>query len=307
MQDDGTTARPNLFLVGAAKCGTTSLYEYLRQHPQIFFPSSDDVKVNWRFKEPAFFCPDLLPPELAVRDERAYLALFAGSEGYPWRGDASTYYLQSKVAPERIKAFSPQARILIMLRPPLEQMRSNYRHMLRSDREDITDFHAAVLASDDRRLGRRMPPRGIQAWLDYTGNAKYAPHVERYLRTFGRERVKVVLLEDLVARPAQTYREVLAFLGVDTNFVPEFRVHNEAPPRGVLERLVSAAYRNPPVKRVAGTLFPYAVRRRFVMRVRKLDRSREKTDPRDLQLREAMRPNVQRLASLIGRDLSHWM
>ncbi len=125
-----TDIRPNLFLVGAAKCGTTSLYEYLRQHPQIFFPSSSDAKVNWRFKEPA-----------------------------------------------------PQARILILLRPPLDQMRSNYNHMMRSDREDIADFHAAVSASDDRRMGRRMPPRGIRAWLDYTGNAKYAPHVQRWLDT----------------------------------------------------------------------------------------------------------------------------
>ena len=302
-----TDARPNLFLVGAAKCGTTSLYEYLRQHPQIFFPSSSDVKVNWRFKEPAFFCPDLLPPELSVRDEQDYLALYAGSGNYPWRGEASTYYLYSKVAPERIKAFSPQARILILLRPPLDQMRSNYNHMMRSDREDIADFHAAVSASDDRRMGRRMPPRGIRAWLDYTGNAKYAPHVQRWLDTFGRDRVKVLLLEDLIKRPAETYREVLAFLGVDQDFLPEFRVHNEAPPRGVLERFITAAYQQPALKRVASTLFPYSVRRQFISGVRKVDNARAKPDPRDLELRATFRPEVQQLATLIGRDLSHWM
>lgn len=300
-------ARPNLFLVGAPKCGTTSLYEYLRQHPQIFFPSSDDVKINWKFKEPAFFSPDLLPPELAITDEQAYLALYAGAEHYPWRGEASTYYLYSEVAPGRIKAFSPDARILIMLRPPLDQMRSNHKHLRRSDREDMDDFHQAVSASAERRAGRRIPPHGVRAWLDYTSIANYAPYVERYQKTFGHDRVKVVLLEDLMARPLQAYREVLAFLGVDTGFVPEFRVHNEAPPRGVLERFVTAAYQSPPVKRVASTLFPYEVRRRLVLRVRKLDESGEKPDPRDLDLRAAMRPNVERLAGVIGRDLSHWM
>lgn len=302
-----TRARPNLFLVGAAKCGTTSLYEYLRQHPQIFFPSSSDMKVNWRFKEPAFFCPDLLPPELSITDEQDYLALYAGSEDYPWRGEASTYYIYSQVAPERIKAFSPQARILILLRPPLEQMRSNHSMLVRSDREDIADFHAAVSASDDRRNGRRMPPRGIRAWLDYSGNARYAPHVQRWLDVFGGDRVKVLLLEDLVKKPAQTYREVLDFLGVDPDFVPEFRVHNEAPPRGVLERFITAAYQQPALKRVASSMFPYPVRRRLISGVRKMDNARAKPDPRDLELRAAFRPEVQRLSALIGRDLSHWM
>lgn len=303
----GMAVRPNLFLVGAPKCGTTSLYEYLRQHPQIFFPSSSNLKINWKFKEPAFFSPDLLPPELAITDEQAYLALYAGSEKYAWRGEASTYYLYSDVAPGRIKAFSPDARILIMLRPPLEQMRSNHKHLMRSDREDVGDFHAAVSASAERRAGRRIPPHGVRAWLDYTGIANYAPYVERYQRTFGHDRVKIILLEDLVARPAQTYRDVLAFLGVDTGFVPEFRVHNEAPPRGVLERFVTAAYQSPPVKRVASALFPYPVRRRFVLGVRRLDRKSEKGDPRDLALRAALRPHVEQLAAVIGRDLSHWM
>jgi hypothetical protein len=116
-----------------------------------------------------------------------------------------------------------------------------------------------------------------------------------------------LLLEDLVQRPAQTYREVLGFLGVDRDFLPEFRVHNEAPPRGVLERFITAAYQRPALKRVASTVFPYRVRRRFVSGVRKLDDARARPDPRDLELRAAFRPEVQRLSALIGRDLSHWM
>ena len=305
---EGSTAtRPNLFLVGAPKCGTTSLYEYLRQHPQIFFPACADPNFNWRVKEPAFFCPELLPPDIVIREERLYLANYAGSEHYRWRGDATTYYLYSQHAPARIKEYSPDARILIVLRPPLEQMRSNHSHLLRAGREDIADFHSAVAATEDRRMGRRIPARGVRAWLDYTGVCSFAPQVERYQKTFGADRVKVVLLEDLRARPAETYRDVLAFLEVDTGFLPEFRVHNEAPPRGVLERFVTNLYRQPAVKEAASALFPYKMRRRFVSGIRALDTSREKSDPRDLQLRTALRPGVERLADLIGRDLSHWM
>jgi hypothetical protein len=301
--------RPNLFLVGAPKCGTTSLYEYLRQHPQIFFPAPSAGAGYWRAKEPAFFCTDLdLPPDNSIKDEQAYLASYAGSEGYRWRGDASAYYLYSEIAPARIREYSPDARILIVLRPPLDQMRSQYNHLVRSRREDIPDFHAAVSASSERRAGRRiLPGRGVRAWLDYLGIAHFAPQVERYLETFGKDRVKVLLLEDLRARPAEIYRDVLAFLEVDTSFVPQFRVHNEAPPHGVLERLVTNIYRQPAVKRAAGALFPYEMRRRFVSRVRKLDTRGDRSDPRDLELRVALRPEVQRLAGLIGRDLSHWM
>ncbi|HET9835085.1 MAG TPA: sulfotransferase [Rhodanobacteraceae bacterium] len=302
-----STVRPNLFLVGAPKCGTTSLYEYLRQHPQIFFPAAREANSNWRVKEPAFFCPELLPPDIVIRDEQQYLANYAGSEQYRWRGDATTYYLYSKDAPARIKGYSPDARVLVILRPPVEQMRSNHAHLLRAGREDIADFHAAVAATDDRRRGRRMPARGVQAWLDYTGVCSFAQQVERYLATFGKDRVKVVLLEDLRARPAETYRDVLAFLEVDANFLPEFRVHNEAPPRGVLERFVTDIYQKPAVKQAASTLFPYKMRRRLVSGLRKLDAGGDKSDPRDLSLRAVLRPGVERLAGLIGRDLSHWM
>lgn len=305
---DLARARPNLFLVGAPKCGTTSLYQYLRQHPQIFFPAPDGT-ASWNAKEPGFFCSDLdLPSDCSVKEEQAYLAHYAGSEGHAWRGDASTYYLYSEIAPARIKAYSPQARILVVLRPPLEQMRSQHNHMLRARRENIPDFHAAVQASGDRRVGRRVPPeRGVRAWLDYAGTAHFARQVERYLDTFGNERVKVLLLEDLVARPVETYREVLGFLGVDADFVPDFRVHNEAPPRGVLERFATAAYQAPALKRVASTVFPYRLRRRFKSGIRRLDRAYVKADPRDQALRASFQPDVKRLSGLIGRDLSHWM
>ncbi|MGA9342175.1 MAG: sulfotransferase, partial [Rhodanobacteraceae bacterium] len=128
--DTGVSTRPNLFLVGAPKCGTTSLYEYLRQHPQIFFPF--DERDYSRTKEPNHFCPDLeILDRYAIRDRRDYLALYKGSEGMFLRGDASTNYLVSEHAPAAIKDFCPEARILVMLRPPVEMMHSYHRELLR--------------------------------------------------------------------------------------------------------------------------------------------------------------------------------
>ena len=306
---------PNLFLVGAPKCGTTSLYEYLRAHPQIFFPRGENSEHGdaspgyWRAKEPAFFCADLeLPAYKSIKEEAEYLRLYAGSERYKWRGDASAFYLYSRVAAERIHAFCPDARILITLRPPVEQMHSWHNDCLLGPTEDIADFHEAIDASDDRRRGLRLAPLGIPAWQDYFGVSQFAEQVKRYLRVFGRDSVHVVLLEDIAARPEETYRGILAFLGVDASFVPEFRVYNEPPVRGKFERALNVVHSLPGIRQAADLVFPYPVRRRLVERVRHLEAGRSRPeDPRDAELRARCRPDVEELAAAIGRDLSHWM
>ncbi|MBS0382118.1 MAG: sulfotransferase [Proteobacteria bacterium] len=314
MRHDPNTS-PNLFLVGAPKCGTTSLYEYLRAHPQIYFPHdaqhepTDSSVGYWLCKEPAFFCTDLeLPAHKSIKSERDYLALYAGGEGHKWRGDASAFYLYSRTAAERIRAFCPEARILITLRPPVDQMHSWHNDCLLGPTENITDFHEAIAASEDRRMGRRLAPQGIPAWQDYFGVSQFAGQVQRYMETFGRDAVHVVLLEDLSARPVETYRGILEFLDVDPSFIPEFRVYNEPPIHGSLERVLNAVHSLPGVRQVADFIFPYPVRRRLVKAVRSTEsRHQAPPDPRDAELRQRCRPDIERLAALIDRDLSHWM
>lgn len=305
MQPD-SRIRPNLFLVGAPKCGTTSLYESLRQHPQIFFPPVIG-EGYWLAKEPQFFCPEIgLPPELSIKDERDYLALYAGGENHPFRGDASTWYLYPESAASRIKAFSPDARILIILKPPLAQMRSLHNDLLRTDFEVIADFHEAVSLSGLPRDNSNTPPRFVPAWLDYMGASRFAVQVERYQRTFGRGAVHVVLLEDFSAHPEETYRGILEFLGVDPDFIPDFRVYNEAPASSRVERLLHGLHALPGVKHLSNAVFPYRVRRRVISAIRNRH-ARAAADPRDAALRERCRPEIERLARLLGRDLSHWM
>ena len=299
-------ATPNLFLVGAPKCGTTSMYEYLRQHPQIFFPV--DENDYWRSKEPNHLCPELeIQEKYSIKDRRDYLNLYTGSEGAAWRGDASPYYLFSESAPERIKQLCPNARILVMLRPPVEMMRSYHRDLLRIHLDDTVDFYDAINAGVDRKGGLfiRHPGRRPK-YLDYFSISRFAPQVQRYQQIFGRASIKVVLLEDMVAVPEKTFSEILAFLEVESSFRPDLRVHNETPRHGILERVVTSVYEHPAVRRVTQIILPYAVRRKFLSFIRRAERGIARPDQRDGKLRELCRADVERLSTLIGRDLSHW-
>lgn len=305
--DLGGGAYPNLFIVGAPKCGTTSLYEYLRRHPQIFFPWDDDDYS--RVKEPNFFCPELeIREKDAISDPARYLGLYRASGAATLRGDASTNYLFSTEAAERIHAVSPDARVLVMLRPPVAWMHSYHSELLRHGHEDIADFHAAIAACADRREGRRIPPTtSVPKCLDYLAMSRFAEQVARYYRVFGREAVKVVLLEDLAKEPEETFRDILGFLGVDPAFQPEFDVHNETPRNGPLERWVKLVYGRLGAKYLVQRVLPHAARRRVLDAIRRRDRGARTPDPRDEALRVASHAEVDKLAVLIGRDLTHWL
>ncbi|MDE2342048.1 MAG: sulfotransferase [Betaproteobacteria bacterium] len=297
---------PNLFIVGAPKCGTTSLYEYLRCHPQIYFPHDEDDYA--RVKEPNHLCPELrIADKDAIRDRGAYMALYQGGQNALWRGDASTNYLFSENAASNIKSLSPDARILIMLRPPVEWMHSYHSELVRHHHEDILDFDEAVAACTDRRNGCRIPPKsGVPMCLDYLAMADFAPQIERYHHAFGRDAVKVILLEDLAGSPEATFRDVLAFLGVNTSFRPEFLVHNETPRRGRVEEVLRVLYRNPAIKVVAQRSVSRAIRHRLLATARQLDTRRRFPDPVDERLHEQSARGIERLAALIDRDLRHW-
>lgn len=306
-----STTGPNLFLVGAMKCGTTSMYEYMRSHPQVYFPGAEDDTdgTNFRLKEPHHFCPDRhLPDRVCVKSDNEYMTMYAGREDYAYRGDASASYLYSQAAPGLIKTFSPEARILIMLRPPMQMMRTKHRALL-GWLEDIPDFYEAVAASGDRHNGRRIPPGCEEwTWLDYTGPSRFSPQVERYFNTFGRDAVKVILLEDVVRAPLETWLGIMDFLELDRSHRPDFRVHNKTRQHGRLETAIEAVYKHPAVYKIAHAVIPYKLVHAGVNAIRKIDRDAKPVeDTRETALRESCRPDIERLSRLLDRDLSHWV
>src|SRR6185295_7304644 len=142
---------------------------------------------------------DLSPLAGAIREEDLYLELFAGAGDCLRVGEASVWYLLSRQAPFEIRAFSPDAKIIILLRDPVQMAYSLHSLYTRSGNEDLPLFEDALAAEAERREGRRIPPGAyFPEGLIYTDVVRHAAKVERYLETFGRENVHCVLLDGLV-------------------------------------------------------------------------------------------------------------
>jgi hypothetical protein len=292
---------PNFFIAGAPKCGTTSLYRYLQQHPEIFMP---------RIKEPHFFGTDLQSSKY-IRDEQEYLSLFSSRRGERFVGEASAYYLYSERAAAEIKNYNPSSSIIIMLRNPVDMVYSLHSQAVSSGNEDIVDFADALKAEDDRRQGRRIPgiadfPRGLL----YRDIAKYSQQVRRYLDLFGTHQVQIILFDDFVRCPDKIFRETLGFLGVDNKgFQATFeKVNENRRLRSItLEHLLKKrrGLRNA-IKRTAPAMYSFMYS--TFHRLNAVKSRRQAMDPElRASLCEEFTPDVQELSQITGRDLSAWM
>ena len=201
----GLRPLPDFLILGAQKAGTTALYAYLRWHPQVTGPS---------FKEVSFF------DRHYARGERWYRAhLPIRRSGIV--GEASPSYLFHPLAPERVARMLPRARLIALLRNPVDRAFSHYQHEVALGREELS-FEDALAAEDERMQGEleRMlvdPTYFSYAWWNYTyaARGRYAEQLERWLAAFPRDQLLVLFTEELAADTAGTYRRVLDFLGVD--------------------------------------------------------------------------------------------
>ena len=299
--------RPNFFIVGAPKCGTTALSEYLRGHPEIFLCEP---------KEPNFFNRDFDYYHSGNPDSmESYLALFAkANEGHRAIGEASVWYLHSQVAAERVAEFDPNARIIAMVRNPIALASALHRQLLYVMDEEVEDFERAWNLQAERREGRSVPTRCRQpAFLQYQAVASVSSQIERFKSRFPAEQIRLILFDDFANDTPATYRSTLDFLGLDddgrSDFAPvnESKVHRsqklsrftQRPPRA----LMSVANG---VKRALGISQLGILER--VRSVNRETRKREPIPPAFLErLREAFGPEVERLSKMFDRDLSHWL
>ncbi len=162
--------RPNLFLVGAPKCGTSALHGYLAQHPDVWMSEP---------KEPHFFCTDVDAP-FAVRDPDAYAALFKDVQS-DVVGESSATYLYSKVAAQKIRAVCPDAGIIAMVRSPLEMLPSLHSQKRVNGTEPYPTLKEALAAEPKRKAGE-LP--AIGAFPFYGDAARYTEQLQRYLDVF---------------------------------------------------------------------------------------------------------------------------
>ena len=209
--------KANLLIVGAPKCGTTAWVEYLRTHPDIFFPAS---------KEDCFFALDL-PNFRFIHSEAEYSNLFAESGRAKIIGEASAMYLFSGAAANAIRDYNPDAKILIFLREQEEFLPSLHNQFLREFSEEIDDFETAWRLSGRRPL-ETVPTACLEPrTLDYAAMGRFSEQVERYLAAFPREQVRIVKFRDWTVDPRTTYLEILDFLALEDDGRREFPAVNQ--------------------------------------------------------------------------------
>jgi hypothetical protein len=301
------TRRPDLFIIGAAKCGTTSVYEWLKGHPDVFMSPA---------KEPRYFAPDLdsgASHNLHYgRDLDAYLALFDEAGGAKRVGEASVRYIYSADAPRLIHDFDPRPYIVAMVREPVEAIYSMHNQRASEGYEPITDFAEALAAETDRRAGRRIPTGSSPALNLYRDRGRFAQQLGPWFDTFERDRIHVIVFEDMVRDPAGIFRKLLEFLEVDADWQPEsFAAHNRshAPRSRTLLRLTRSGAAQwfvwqalPRVigdratRRLVRTFRHSAVNRRAAPRAPMPDELRR-------SLQDEFEPDVTRLSQLLGRDM----
>ncbi len=212
--------KPNFFVVGAPKSGTTSLHDYLSQHPDVFMS---------KYKEPCFLAPDFLSPSY-VQSEEEYLRCFQGWQGERRVGESTTSYMYSKMAATKIGEYAPGAKIIVMLRNPVDMIASLHAQYVKTGNENILCFEDALEAEAERAKGKRIPAHFCypNEYLLYRQVGKYAEQLHRYLSVFGRENVHVIIFDDFQQNSEKEFGSVCRFLGVSLNSEIDFAKHNSA-------------------------------------------------------------------------------
>jgi hypothetical protein len=273
---------PTFIVAGAPKAGTHSLYDYLRKHPDVFMPS---------VKEPRFFAfrgkRDRFRYPIETLEE--YRALFAGAGGATAIGEASSVYMASPVAAERIRALIPDVKLIFSLREPVQRTFSIYHMNLRArGTNDGRGFLEAMAA--DHMLRR-----------------KYHECLKPFFDAFPRENIKILLFEDLSGATAATVRDLYAFIGVRTDFTPDLAVSNPGgvPRSKALHRVMS----DDRLRLAARSLLPEAAIERLKgLRNRNLVRERMvMTEEERATAYAFFEEDILRTQDLVGLDLSHWL
>jgi hypothetical protein len=303
--------KPNLFIVGQPKSGTTALHQFLGQHPEIYMSS---------VKEPHFFCADFhLESDRAYgkqrfydyRSESAYLQLFnkAKNKGKNVKilGESSTNYLYSQVAAEKIYNFNPDAKIIIVLREPAKFLYSLHSHYVKFTEENEPDFLTALALEPQRKQEEALSPRVTSpSYLYYAQRVQYSQQVKRYCDRFKPEQIKVIIFEEFQSANEGIFREVLEFLGVETNFTPEYAAVNVN--KEVKFKAVNNLINNPVAKSISKNLlsqeFNDFVRDNIVEKLLWHQAPKAKmSEEIKLQLMGQYQPEVAKISELLKLDL----
>ncbi|MEC4893986.1 MAG: sulfotransferase [Oscillatoria sp. PMC 1050.18] len=299
---------PNFLVLGAPKAGTTALYHYLNQHPEIYMsPVKEPNFFAFEGKQPYFCGPrDNLAwtNTSSIVNLEAYQALFDGRKNEKAIGEASTLYLYIPETPERIHRYIPDAKLIAILRHPVDRAFSNYLHLRRDRREWIADFELAI-NEENKRISQHWSP----AWY-YLNIGLYTPQIKRYLAFFPRSQLKIYLYEDWKESPQKFLQDLFTFLEVDCRFVPDMSAkHNQTNVVWKNIALYDLLTTNNPIKNFFKFLMPRKIRQPMAAKIYR--KNMEKPPQLSPQLRQKLIPlfeqDICQLQEIIDRDLSHWL
>lgn len=298
---------PNFLIIGAGKSGTTSLYHYLKQHPQVYMsPVKEPKFFAVEGKELDFRGPndEISMNRGSITDINAYQSLFHDVTNEKAIGEASPLYLYSPEAPERIKHYIPGAKLIAILRDPVERAYSSFLQRVQKAQEPLDGF-AQALREEENRARDNWAPRWQSKRIGF-----YYAHLKRYYEAFDAGQIRVYLYEDLKADPVGLAQDVFRFLEVDDSFTPDTSLrHNVSgiPRSRVLQALIS---RHNPIKSVLKPLLPEGVRHHISVSLQTRNIAGP-PPPLDQDIRKELvdmyREDILKLEKLIGRDLSSWL
>jgi hypothetical protein len=301
---------PDFFLVGAPKAGTTALHAALAQHPQLFLSA---------VKEPKFYlCDERAPSRSEHRGpgdahsarewiwrRSAYEALFQAAPAGAMRGESTPFYLYDRAAQARIQADVPNAKLIVVIRDPVDRAYSNWMHLRSDGLEPIDDF-ATAWAAEDARVAAGWAP-----FWHYRRLGLYGEQLRDLIGRFGAEQVHVLRYRDLVQTPVESLDAVCSFLGVSTGVIAGAERANSHPyvpasPRAAaLGRVLRAGA-------AVGAFAPPQVWRRLSRPLlASLQREGARRPVLDAELRlrlvEAYRQDNALLAEVTGRPFADWL
>lgn len=294
---------PNFLIIGAAKSGTTALYHYLRQHPQVYMcPQKETNFFAYGERKVRFTGPrDANDSDFIITTLERYEEQFAAVSDELAVGEASPWYLYSAEAAANIQRRIPDAKLVTVLRNPVDRAFSSYLHAFKDGRESLS-FEEGLLAEEDRIA------RGWEPLWHYRRAGLYAGQVERFLDLFSRDQMRFYLYEDLLENPGGLFGDIYRFLGVDPDFVADTSVKPNAsgvPKNQLLGRLLLQPNL---FKRTVKPLLPerlrYELSQRLNQRLLEKPPLSEETRKR---LLSGYKNDILTLQDLIGRDLSVWL
>lgn len=290
---------PNFLFIGPPKTGSTALVDFLGQHPQVFISP---------VKEPGFFMLEGQTPwqessrNYKVTRLEEYQQLFAGSESYPARGEASTRYLSSPRAVASIHWHLPEVKLITMLRDPAERAFSEYIMYRLNGLEQRATFSQVI--EEERVFLHEMGD--LLPGSSYVRGGLYETFLARYRAVFAPQQMLVLFYEDYLSDPQAILKQTFSFLGVEPQVAIQTNkvIHKSGLPRsGRLYEL----FKNFPLKSILGRLLPRSLRQRLRARIRGELLERPVLSKQDrASLVEIYRPEIDALERTYQRDLSAW-